>query len=188
MKIAITGSIGSGKSTVTKYLKKKGYDVFSCDDYNAYLLNNNQNVIAKLKNKFPECFEDDILNKKSLADVVFNDKRQKMILEKILHPLIIKEMLKEAKKHSLFFAEVPLLFENDLETLFDHNLLIVCDKEIALKRLLKRGLNKQEAILRLENQMDVQNKMLRAKQIIYNNGNLKDLYQEVDKWLLKYVR
>ena len=174
MKIAITGSIGSGKSTVSNYLREKGYEVFDCDEYNAYLLDNNKTVFNKIKKTFPEAIDDDKLNKRKL--------------EGILHPLIIKEMLKRSKDNDIFFAEVPLLFETNLEANFDHNLLVVSDYDVTLKRLIKRGLNKEEAIIRLNNQMAVENKILRAEEIIYNNGNLNKLFKEVDKWLKKYVR
>lgn len=188
MKIAITGSIGSGKSTVSNYLREKGYEVFDCDKYNAYLLDNNKTVFNKIKKTFPEAIDDDKLNKKKLASIIFNNINDKRKLEDILHPLIIKEMLKRSKDNDIFFAEVPLLFETNLEANFDHNLLVVSDYDVTLKRLIKRGLNKEEAIIRLNNQMAVENKILRAEEIIYNNGNLNKLFKEVDKWLKKYVR
>ena len=187
MKIAITGNIGSGKSTISKYLANKGYKVFSCDEYNNYLLNDEE-VLKKIKKKFPDAFEDDKLDKKKLAKIIFNNIDEKVELENILHPLIIEEMLKRSNEVETFFAEVPLLFEANLEDYFDTNLLVICDDKITIDRLEKRGLNKEESISRINSQMNIEDKILRAKEIIYNNGNLEQLYKDVDKWLKNYVR
>lgn len=187
MKIAITGSIGSGKSTVSSYLRAKGYDVFDCDEYNAYLLEKNHIGYKRVKEAFPDCFNKGQLDKKALADTIFNNKKEKDKLEAILHPLIIKEMLRKSKKTDLFFAEVPLLFEKDLEGYFDHNLLVVADDEKVLKRLIKRGLSEADAKRRLKAQMSVSKKIKRAEEIIYNNSTLSNLYNKIDKWLIKYV-
>lgn len=187
MAIGITGTIGSGKSTVTKYLSDKGYKIFSCDEYNKELLLEGSKAYPKIKKAFPEAFIDDVLDKKILADIIFNDVEKKEILENILHPLIIKKMKQEIKKNALIFCEVPLLFEADLDELFENILLVICDEEIALKRLKKRGLSLKDSEARIANQMDVETKVSRADYLIYNNGSLKDLYKNIDKWLKEYV-
>lgn len=186
MKIAITGSIGSGKSSVKEYLKDLGFKVFDCDEYNAYLLND-ENVLNNIKEYFPDCFIDNKLDKKLLANIIFNDDKSKEILENILHPLIIEKMLSLANQEELFIAEVPLLFEKDLESHFDHHLLIVTDEKKIIKRLMKKGYSKEEAISRLNKQMSIEDKIKRAEEIIYNNGNLRQLHRKIDKWLKKYV-
>ncbi|MBR0461567.1 MAG: dephospho-CoA kinase [Erysipelotrichaceae bacterium] len=187
MKIAITGSIGSGKSTVSEYLRDKGYHVFDCDAYNALLLKRGNEGYKRVRESFPEAFAGTKPDKKKLSDIIFRDPDKKAELEAILHPLIIEEMLKESKEYDPFFAEVPLLFECDLEGLFDRNLLIVCDEDIAIERLIKRGLSEGEARRRINSQMSVEKKIYRADEIIYNNGNLWDLYKETDKWLRQYA-
>ena len=188
MKIGITGSIGSGKSTVVRYLKEKGYKIFSCDEYNKKLLRKNSKAYPILLNKFPVCFKDNKLDKQALANIIFNNKEKKKELEDILHPLIINEMKRQMDKNELIFVEVPLLFESNLDNYFDHILLVLCDEEIALKRLKKRGLSLEESKQRLKNQMSQETKSKRAHYLIYNNGSLLDLYEEIEKWLDKYVR
>lgn len=188
MRIAITGTIGSGKTMACGHIRERGYEVFDCDAYNAYLLEDGNKGNQLVKEAFPDAFDDDKLNKKKLADIVFHNRRAKDKLESILHPLIVEGMLFESMKNELFFAEVPLLFECNMECLFDHNLLIVCDEKIALERLLERNISNEEAIDRINNQMDIKNKMLRADEIIYNNGTLQELYDSIDIWLEKYVR
>ena len=187
-KIAISGTIGSGKSTVLNYLKSKGYFVFSCDEYNAFLLNKGQQGYIKIQEQFPEAFIKGELDKKALSKIVFNNPLQRERLESIMHPLIIAEMLRLRDLFEIYFAEVPLLFENNLEKYFDLSLLIVTDEQKALERLQKRGLDYDSAKQRILNQMPQEIKMKRADEIIYNNGSLADLYNQVDIVINKYVR
>ena len=187
-KIAISGTIGSGKSTVLNYLKSKGYFVFSCDEYNAFLLNKGQQGYIKIQEQFPEAFIKGELDKKALSQIVFKNPLQRERLESIMHPLIIAEMLRLRDLFEIYFAEVPLLFENNLEKYFDLSLLIATDEQKALERLQKRGLDYDSAKQRILNQMPQEIKMKRADEIIYNNGSLADLYNQVDTVINKYVR
>lgn len=188
MKIAITGTIGSGKTMVCDYIRSKGFYVFDCDKANSELLKKDNAGYAKIKEAFFDVFDGDCLNKTKLASKVFNNIEEKIKLENIMHPLILEKMEKESLKHDLFFAEVPLLFESNWDKYFDSNLLIVTDKDIALNRLVLRGINKNDAISRINSQLSIDIKSKRAKEIIYNNGSLPELYAMVDEWLSKYVR
>lgn len=181
MKIAISGSIGSGKSEACNYLRKKGYDVFDCDLENSKLLRKSSKAYSKLKEAFPESFINDKLEKKKLASIVFSNKKRKKQLESIMHPLILEKLLK--RKDNPLFAEVPLLFEVNWDKYFDCNVLIVTDEKILKERLINRGLDIIDIENRLKNQMSVKEKIKRADKIIYNNGSLKDLYKEIDKFL-----
>ncbi|MBQ6125745.1 MAG: dephospho-CoA kinase [Erysipelotrichaceae bacterium] len=95
MKIAITGTIGSGKTVVSDYLRSKGYDVFDCDRVNAQLLEENRKGYVAVKKLFPECFDGNSLDKKALAKAVFSDPEKKKKLEDAMHPLILKELKKK---------------------------------------------------------------------------------------------
>ena len=83
MKIAVSGSIGSGKSEVCIYLRKLGYDVFDCDEENRKLLEENEKGYLKVKEVFPECFSEGMLDKKKLASLVFSSKEEKKKLEQL---------------------------------------------------------------------------------------------------------
>ncbi len=181
MKIAISGSIGSGKSMACEYLRSKGFDVFDCDRENSILLQKGQEGYKQVKEAFPEAFADNELDKKILSDLVFSDDKKRKKLEEIMHPLILKKMME--RKDDPLFAEVPLLFESGWEKYFDRNLLIVVDEKIAIERLIERGLDKKEAKRRLKAQMSVVEKIKRADKIIYNNDSLSDLYRQIDEWL-----
>ena len=179
MRIAITGTIGSGKTEAANYLRKKGFDVFDCDEVNRKLLN--ENAYDLLYNDFPECFDDNKLDKAKLSAIVFCDLDKKAKLESIMHPLILEQMLD--RKDDIFFAEVPLLFEVGWEKYFDESILITCEEDIALYRLENRGVNYMDAKSRIACQMPVQEKIKKATRIIYNNGSLDELYSAIDNYL-----
>lgn len=186
-KIAISGTIGSGKSTVLNYLKTKGYKVFSCDEYNAFLLKEGNEGYLKVRETFPEVFNNNELDKKKLSSIIFNSETQKNKLENIMHPLIIKEMLRQIQENDFIICEVPLLFEQNLEKYFDVSILVVCDEQAAIERLRNRGFNESQAKERIRNQLSVSEKKQRADEIIYNNRSLEDLYLQVDKVINKYA-
>lgn len=179
MRIAITGTIGSGKTEASNYLRNKGYDVFDCDEVNRQILD--EKAYELLHEDFGECFEGKTLNKSKLASLVFNNPNKRVHLEAILHPIILDKLMD--RKDDPLFAEVPLLFESNWDKYFDENLLIVCDEDIALRRLVNRGLSEKQANLRIANQMSVQEKIKKATRIIYNNGSLDELYSAIDSYL-----
>ncbi|MBQ5805422.1 MAG: dephospho-CoA kinase [Erysipelotrichaceae bacterium] len=181
MKIAITGTIGSGKTVVSDYLRSKGYDVFDCDRVNAWLLEENRKGYKAVKKLFPECFDGNSLDKKVLAETVFSDPEKKKKLEDVMHPLILKELKK--RKDDPLFAEVPLLFEAGWDVYFDRNLLVVTDEKLLKERMKERGFSVKQYRERLKTQMPVEEKIKRADKIIYNNGSLNDLYVMIDNWL-----
>lgn len=179
MKIAITGTIGSGKTEASIYLRKLGYDVFDCDEENRTILNNR--AYELLDNDFDDCFDGKVLNKAKLASIVFSDTLKKKKLENILHPIILDSLMQ--RNDDPLFAEVPLLFETGWDKYFDEKLLIVCNEELALMRLKNKGISEEDAIKRINNQMPVEEKIKKATRIIYNNGSLDELYSAIDDYL-----
>ena len=179
MKIAITGTIGSGKTEASAYIRRKGYDVFDCDEVNKSILNDR--AYELLNKDFPECFIDKQLNKNKLASIIFTNPDRKDKLESILHPIILGQLL--SRDDDPLFAEVPLLFEVGWDKYFDEKLLIVCEEDLALQRLENRGIGRNDAYNRIKNQMPVQEKIKKATRIIYNNGSLDELYSAIDSYL-----
>lgn len=188
MKIAITGTIASGKSEACKYLENKGFFVFYADEYNNYLLHNNEDVKNKIAKLFPFAIINNDINNKILADIVFGDPDSLVLLENILHPLILEKINEESKKHELLICEIPLLFEKSWEKYFDHNLLIVSSKSLITTRLKNKGYSVDMINKRIANQMPIDDKINKAEEIIYNNGSLSSLYKSIDEFILKYAR
>ena len=179
MKIAITGTIGSGKTEASIYLRKKGYDVFDCDEVNKQLLEDKGYEL--LHNRFPECFNGTKLDKVKLASIIFTNVDRKTELENIMHPLILDKL--QEKIDDPLFAEVPLLFEAGWDKYFDEKLLIISNEDIALERLKNRGISEFDAKRRINNQMSIKEKIKKASRIIYNNGSLDELYSAIDSYL-----
>lgn len=179
MRIAITGSIGSGKSTACEYIAELGYTVLDCDKINAEILNDR--AYELLNDDFCDCFLDRKLDKNKLSSIVFSNIEKRKKLESILHPEILKVI--EKNNNDPLFVEVPLLFEVNWEKYFDCNILITCDENKAIDRLILRGLNRDEAIRRINNQMPVNQKIKKANIIIYNNSNPQNLAISIDNLL-----
>lgn len=188
MKIAITGTIASGKTEACKYLEKKGFHVFYADNYNNYLLHNSDFVKDKINQLFPKTLVNGEIDKIKLAELVFNDKNSLNKLEEILHPLILNKINEEDAKYDMLICEIPLLFEKSWDKYFDHNLLIVADEIDIISRLINKGYTNDMINRRLLNQMSVDEKTNRAEEIIYNRGSFQKLYYDIDNWISKYVR
>lgn len=184
MKIAISGTIGSGKSTVSNYLRSLGFKVFDCDAANRELLIKGNKGYRALVSNFNNILDEELaIDKTKLSSLVFNNQEALNKLNSIMHPLILEAMLESAKDQEIFIAEVPLLFETEFKNYFDYKLLIVCDEAIAIKRLAKRGFDEASAKARIKHQMSVEAKKKLADEVIYNNEDEASLYLKIYEWI-----
>lgn len=186
-KIAITGGIGSGKSTVSEIIRKMGYVVVSADKVYCELLLNEDFVkeICELMNISP--IEKDgriTIDRKALSALVFSDKTQLSRLNDFTHPRIMDEIFRRSEGvEPLFFAEVPLLFERGYETEFDNVFVVRRQLDLRLSGTAKRD-GKTEAEIRkvIDNQFDYEgNKSGYKSIIIENNGTIQELEAEVSE-------
>ena len=143
--VAITGKIGTGKTTVCSLLKKEGFQVFESDK-EVNKLFRKKKVNAQIVNSFSEKVKgllniDGDINKNVLGKFVFSDKKELKKLEQILYPLLEIQKEKFKKKNSsktIIFFDVPLLFEKKIHATFDKIILLKVNKEIQKERVLKR--------------------------------------------------
>ena len=185
--IAITGGIGSGKSTVSEIIRKMGYVVVSADKVYSELLLNEDFVkeICELMNISPVEKDGRItIDRKALSALVFSDKTQLSRLNDFTHPRIMDEIFRRSEGvEPLFFAEVPLLFERGYETEFDNVFIVRRRLDLRLSETMKRD-GKTEAEIRkvIDNQFDYEgNKSGYKSIIIENNGTIQELETEVSE-------
>lgn len=188
MIIAITGCIGSGKSYIANIIQNNfGYDTFSCDTFtvNAY---EDQQVKEKLDKHF-NCLVNGKVDKKIIKSQLNDDSIT--ILNSIIHPYVKDEILKVKKlyKDSLAFIEVPLLFETNMNLLFDKTLVISVDDNLRHQRLKDRNLNNYQEMIKLEKyQLSNEEKVKRADYVLFSIYNELDNISQLSKIIEKIVK
>lgn len=188
-KIAVTGGIGSGKSTVLKIIEGKGYHVFSCDSIYSELLCD-KSFIAKLSGRFGDILtEKGELDRKKLASIVFNDEKALTDLDTLTHPAIYKEMFRRADEAGeLCFCEVPLLFESGAKDLFDGVIIVVRDEELRLKSVTERDqLPEEDVKRRISKQFDYNSVNFAMYYVIHNNSDFAELERQTEEIINKIV-
>lgn len=175
MRIAITGTMASGKSVVSDMIRQS-YPVFDSDSVAKEVYNEGNPCLDNIKSLFPSCFKDGLFDKKEMANIVFHDKEELDKLQNIIYPYLKEQLMLFFDTHELAFAEVPVLFENGFDKDFDKIIVVTCQKETAIRRCMEdRHYTYEEAISRLENQLDPSYQIERASYVIYNDGTLKEL-------------
>ncbi len=185
MHIAITGTMGSGKTEVVEILKSLKIPVLNADDIVSELYQKDE-IKEKMKELFGQealsCFNE--IDRKYISFRIFNNLNEKIKLEALIHPLVYKKLHEEGIKYPLAFSEVPLLFETSGQSYFDQSLCIVCAKEQAIDRLTKnRGLSLEEIEKRWAHQMSVDEKRELSTYVIENNGTKEELKEKVIQYL-----
>ena len=170
--IGLTGSIGMGKSTVSKQFALLGAKVASADDFVHYLLKNDLKIIAEIAKEFPNAIIDGVIERKILGKIVFADAEKRKILEQILHPKVVALEEKFVKKQrnlgaKLVVLDIPLLFETGAENRVDYTVVVTAPKFIQRRRVLARiGVTPEKFEQILKTQMPDNEKRKRADFII----------------------
>ena len=187
MIIGITGSIACGKSTVSNYLKSKGYIVIDADKIGHEALDDDY-VKEKLILAFGnEILEDNKINRQKLGEFVFGNSSNLNVLNSIIHPEIRKKILQKIDKNNdkeLIFIDVALLFEAKFDDLVDKIIVVYVDKNTQLTRLMKRNsISEKEALSRIVSQMSPIEKAKLGDYTVNNNLDVINTYEQVDKVL-----
>jgi dephospho-CoA kinase len=188
LKIAITGSAGSGKSLVCRRLKELGLFCLDCDRIARQVVEHGEvgyNEIIKLFGR-DIILPDNSLDRAALRKIIINDPIMKKKMEEILHPLIIARMLFEinAAKYDRIKAvavEVPLLFETGMNNLFDITIVVTAQDQELVRRIVRRDfLEHKDAQKMLKIQMSQEEKQARADYVIINSSTCTELFKSVD--------
>lgn len=190
--VGLTGTIGSGKTTVLNLFKKYGAFTISCDSIVSELLTT-EKICDKILSRFPVASVSGELDKKKLSEIVFNDKKNKKWLENLLHPLVVEEIIKRTGKlkNKLIVIEIPLLFETGFDKLVDVVLNVTSQEKLRYSRLKKRGLSLKEIKIREKNQISEKEKINRSMINVINNDDLKALENKVSyvfNLLIKFLK
>lgn len=193
IKIGLTGGIGAGKSTVSEYLRSRGYIVLDADAIGRDLTKKGGEAIPFITEHFGDDMikADGNLDRKKLADVVYNDKEKLALYESATTLKIVETILGEMSCYkdcdTLIFAEVPLLFEKNMDKKMDFNWVVVSDDEDRIKRVIDRDEIPKKLIEDIiKNQMDQDLKIKFSDEVIDNSSDVKFLYEQIDKLLEKY--
>ena len=186
--IGLTGSISTGKTQVSNYLRDRGEKVIDADLIAREVVDL-EPVKEKIKKAFGEdIYKDDELDRKALGEIVFRDKEKRQVLNEIEHPEIYRIILEEIKNSKgRVFVDIPLLFEsqhlNERYGLdFDEVWLVYVSRETQVKRLIKRDrISKGYALEKINSQMSVEDKKIMADVIIDNSGSLEETFRQVEE-------
>ncbi len=189
--IGLTGGLASGKSTVTRILREKDIAVICADELARLAVSPGSLGLRQVLSDFGP----DVLNtsgeldRKKLGQKVFKDKKSLLKLEGIIHPIVRQLGLEqrreyEASGRKMAFYDVPLLFEKNMQNLFDKIVLVSTNPENQIARaILRDGLSENEIRSRLQNQLPMSQKINLADFIIENNSTLEDLKKAVELML-----
>ena len=186
--IGLTGGIASGKSTVTSYLREKGYAVIDADR----VVHDLQAPGGELYQALVEHFGTEILldtgdlNRPALAERIFSSQKEIVWSNQVQGEMIRKALERErdrlAASEEIFFMDIPLLIEQDYQDWFDQVWLVYVTEDTQLERLMERNaLTEDQARDRLAAQMSLDEKKAFVDLVIDNNSKRDHLYQQIDR-------
>ena len=191
--VALTGGIGSGKSTVGQMFQDLGAIVTDSDQLARDVVERGTTGFDQIIGAFgDEVLKNGDLNRAALADLVFKDPAKRKQLEQITHPLIRKafaKIVESANGDSIVVNQIPLLVESNHDYKFDHVITVSASEAVRIERLLKRGMNLTQIQQRLQAQSNDAQREKISDSIIRNDDSQADLLSEVEKvWELLQVK
>lgn len=184
--IGITGGIASGKSTVTEFLRQKGFQVVDADAVVHQLQKPGGRLYQILVEHFGEkiLLENGELNRPLLASLIFSNPEEQEWSKSTQGEIIREELAalrnQLAQTEALFFIDIPLLFEQNYASWFDETWLVYVNRDVQLERLMKRDqISKEAAESRLNSQWPLERKISLASHSLDNNGNQEQLIAQV---------
>lgn len=175
VKLAITGSIGSGKSVVSRMMNVLGVPVYDCDSNAKRLMTDDKFVVSELKRMFgEECYENDgTLNRQYIASRIFTDKENIKRVNALVHPIVKRdfELWATRQNTDVVAVETAILYESGIVESVNKVLVVWAEKETAIKRTMERsGMNRAQVESRMNNQMGVDDLLLISDYSLYNDG------------------
>ena len=191
--IGMTGGIGSGKSEALKIFESLNIKVIDIDKISKEITETNHQAIEEIKLVFGNVFDkDNRLDRKRLREIIFSDKTQKINLEKILHPKILKEVkgkLDMLSNEPYIVIDIPLLFEtNHYTNLISRSLVIDCEVTSQIERVKKRdGINTSIIQSIIDQQIDRSSRIEKGDDVVLNDGSIEKLTESIKTLHQKYL-
>jgi len=176
IKVGLTGGIGSGKSTVASIFAKYGVPIYYADTKMKELMVSDPEIKARLIKEFgTEAYQNNELNRKYLASIVFDDKEKLQILNSITHPALAKDLevwLKNKEHYFYVIEEAAILFESGNDKSMDKIICVTAPLRVRVERVMGRDkVSEIEVLRRMSNQTSEEERVIRSDYIIYNNSN-----------------
>ncbi|HHT65332.1 MAG TPA: dephospho-CoA kinase [Clostridiales bacterium] len=190
--IGLTGGIASGKTTVSKILQEFGVPVIDADMVYSRLTQNGKPVWQAVLHTFGKKYfrPDGELDRKALGSLVFQNSKAREKLNRITHPIVKDEMLRirkyieQEQNPPLIVMDVPLLFESGWHQWMDEVWVVAVPKKMQIARLMQRdGLTREEALLRIHSQLDMEEKRKMAHRVIDNSQSISETKDQIKKIL-----
>lgn len=188
MIIGLTGSIASGKSTISSLLRKKGYPIVDADEIARLVVKPGTPVLEEIGRTFGQevIQRDGSLNREKLGELIFGEEHNRQKLNAIIHPAIRAEMLRQKDEHisngaNTIIMDIPLLFESKLQSFVEKIIVVSVTPEVQKERLIARnGLTEKEAKNRINSQLSMDIKEAGADAVIDNNGTIEESGKQLD--------
>jgi dephospho-CoA kinase len=190
LKVGLTGGIGSGKSTVSAMLRELGAHVVDADVLAHEALEPRTPGYKKAVCIFGKRIvgSDGRIDRRALAEVVFDDPEKRHMLERIVHPSVfagfdrVVDEIKEKDPDAVVFFDAALLVETGAHEKLDRLVVVWCRPETQMKRLVEKcGLTRREAELRIASQMPMDEKKSHADYVVDNDGDLMETRAQVER-------
>ena len=181
--MGLTGTFGSGKSTVAHFMEELGALVIDADKIAHEALWEESPVYQDILKLFPEAGKSGELDRKKIADVIFKDAAKRKALEDLTHPYVFSRIGEEIAdaEEKVVVIEVPLLFEAGFDRICDSTVTVTASKKEIEKRLLEKGFTQEQISARQAAQMPDEEKKKRAGFILDNSGTLENTRRKVEK-------
>ena len=197
--LGLTGGIASGKSAASQFLKGLGANVIDADKISRDVTAPGGAALPAIRELFGEgvFMPEDELDRAALAAIVFGDDAKRRALEGIIHPIVQQQTLATIREwaragETNCILDVPLLYETGMDVICDEVWLVAAPVEEQVKRVMERGLTREEAEMRIDSQMPFDQKEQRADRAIWTDRSIQNTQLELESlwqgWLKRVER
>ncbi len=192
--IGLTGGIATGKSTVTNYLEQKyNFPVIDADVLAREAVEIDSPIFQQIVQRYGREITDldGNLERSKLAKIIFNNKREKLWLESLIHPFVLQSFHQQIRtnNNAIIVLAIPLLFEAKMSNLATEIWVVACSFSTQIERLkIRNNLSTEDAILRINSQMPLGEKIKLANVVLDNNQNLEYLFKQIDQIIINRLK